>query len=38
VPANVADISSMIASAMSVMKSPAMEPRLSARENPRATT
>jgi len=38
VPANVADISSMIASAMSVMKSPAMEPRLSARDNPRATT
>ncbi|HEX9407846.1 MAG TPA: band-7 C-terminal domain-containing protein, partial [Thermoanaerobaculia bacterium] len=38
VPANVADISSMIATAMSVMKSPVMEPRLSAREQPRATT
>jgi regulator of protease activity HflC (stomatin/prohibitin superfamily) len=38
VPANVADISSMIAAAMSVMKSPAVEPRLSAREQPRATT
>src|SRR5216110_1598444 len=39
VPANVADISSMIATAMNVMKMPAMEaPRLSARDNPRATT
>ena len=31
VPANVADISSMIATAMGVMKSPVVEPRLSAR-------
>src|SRR5213596_572628 len=39
VPANVADISSMIATAMNVMKVPAMEaPRLSARDNPRATS
>src|SRR5436305_10980501 len=34
VPANVADVSSMIATAMNVMKSPALEPRLSARDNP----
>jgi len=38
VPANVADISSMIATAMNVMKAPGIEPRLSAREQPRATT
>jgi len=38
VPANVADISSMIATAMNVMKVPGLEPRLSAREQPRATT
>src|SRR3989442_1771570 len=39
VPANVADISSMIATAMSVMKGPGVaQPRLSAREQPRATT
>src|SRR2546428_1995190 len=38
VPANVADISAMIATAMNVMKSPGIEPRLSAREQPRATT
>ncbi|PYQ49725.1 MAG: paraslipin [Acidobacteria bacterium] len=39
VPANVADISSMIATAMGVMKTPTFEtPRLSARDNPRATT
>ena len=38
VPANVADISSMIATAMNVMKAPGLEPRLSAREQPRATT
>src|SRR5438067_12088040 len=39
VPANVADISSMIATAMNVMKVPTMEaPRLSARDNPRVTS
>src|SRR6266568_2580653 len=39
VPANVADISSMIATAMNVMKSPVVaDARLSAREQPRATT
>src|SRR6266849_3229624 len=39
VPANVADISSMIATAMNVMKAPGLEgARLSARDNPRATT
>ena len=39
VPANVADISSMIATAMGVMKATTFEaPRLSARDNPRATT
>jgi regulator of protease activity HflC (stomatin/prohibitin superfamily) len=38
VPANVADVSSMIATAMNVMKSPVVEPRLSAREQPRATS
>src|SRR5216117_2068374 len=37
VPANVADVSSMIATDMSVMKSPVLEPRLSARE-PRVST
>ena len=39
VPANVADISSMIATAMNVMKAPTFDtPRLSARDNPRATS
>jgi regulator of protease activity HflC (stomatin/prohibitin superfamily) len=39
VPANVADISSMIATAMGVMKTTTFEPpRLSARDNPRVTT
>src|SRR5256712_13076899 len=39
VPANVADISSMIATAMNVMKAPGVtEPRLSARDQTRAAT
>src|SRR5947208_10461343 len=36
VPANVADISSMIATAMSVMKNPTLEPRLSVRAGDQA--
>src|SRR5438067_5553391 len=38
VPANVADISSMIATAMNVMTVPTMEPRLAVRDQSRATT